>query len=895
MISHASLTTPTPLASALSALSVLAVAAVVFSIVAFLRGRGKSDDDEGGFVSKLLGGLGAADRFVISWTSWVTGTRYRRHWTRVCVMVVFFLTMSGLAALLPWPWGLFPIIAGLIGIFSVFRHYSRHEDEFVFEVPEQNRFIKIEGHLHREVVIAVSFLFVFAPIAFAQLQANGYGFDVAPEAGPFAFVIYTVIETLKSGSLVDYYDLYAERVGFAQISNVDNPSSWAKYAIMGYRVSLNLILLATIKRLIDIAGRRSRGLDMRHIEQMLRTGDSEKQDRGISLLRDHALEGNRLARLNAVAILSNIADPAAPNRPEVGTQTAFSAAEVLKLHGEIFINPESLRTAISGIRNGLSRANLAGRPDLEVFALLILAQAMRSLAETTGDTAMLEDSLDAYQLAGELLTDDSSSEVLGEIDTNIAWTELEHYSLSGDTRRVEGALTAARRAVDINSPDRSNDHWASAMNVLGAALATKAELERDVEQYEQAVATFKQILKKFPRAAFWANFGSALGALATERKDAAMMREAIEAHRASLDNLSREKSPRLWADRMSALGECLLDLYAINNDQSLIEEATSTLLEASQVYNQDNAPAVWASRQSVLLEIDLWEARQTGDEKYADKAMNLLERLSVHPVLSKLPTLKEQVQIQIASEESRPERIAARQDKMRRDISRLRNVLGNIDKIERPTEWIEKQSALADKLIMLGSWTSTIKLMEEAVSIWGAVVEHSSNAADLSERAWPKVKLGYVKSRVAIEKRDMQALLGSAEQMSISLADLDEQKVPKLWASALEMVGDVKRSIPWNLGGSLEFYEQSVADYESALRVFTFASFPEEWRSVQGKIGHTLQWYGWAIDQKDLEHKIAVLEKAKAAFQALLERIPLDDDSADYIDDIDELIESLRE
>lgn len=49
----------------------------------------------------------------------------------------------------------------------------------------------------------------------------------APKAGPLTLVVYTMIETLKAVSLADYYDLFADRIGFDKISNgapVDNAS-----------------------------------------------------------------------------------------------------------------------------------------------------------------------------------------------------------------------------------------------------------------------------------------------------------------------------------------------------------------------------------------------------------------------------------------------------------------------------------------------------------------------------------------------------------------------------------------------------------------------------------------------------------------------------------------------
>jgi hypothetical protein len=185
------LSSPTPFASAVSALSMLAIIAVAIVIFSFLRSRSSSKADRSNStLYKITAWIGAIDKAIILAASWIIGTRYRTSYIRIPVMLVFFLALTAAAVFAPWPWGMFPIFFGVFSIFCVFRHYSRHEDEIIDEVPKDSRFIKMEGHLQWEVLLAVGFLFVFAPIAFSQLQANGYGFQIAPKAGPFTFVAY---------------------------------------------------------------------------------------------------------------------------------------------------------------------------------------------------------------------------------------------------------------------------------------------------------------------------------------------------------------------------------------------------------------------------------------------------------------------------------------------------------------------------------------------------------------------------------------------------------------------------------------------------------------------------------------------------------------------------------
>ena len=138
--------------------------------------------------------------------------------------------------------------------------------------------------------MACEFIFVFAPVAFAHIAHAGLGFEVKPEAGAFAFLIYAVIELVKAGSFIDYYDLFANQLPFDRMSDVQHAGAWAKGAVLSYRLALNLLLLAALKRLVDIAQRRAEGADLRHIEEMLR--DKEVDARPlVERLKGFALKG----------------------------------------------------------------------------------------------------------------------------------------------------------------------------------------------------------------------------------------------------------------------------------------------------------------------------------------------------------------------------------------------------------------------------------------------------------------------------------------------------------------------------------------------------------------------------------------------------------------------------
>jgi hypothetical protein len=51
---------------------------------------------------------------------------------------------------------------------------------------------------------------------------------------------------MKASSLVTYYDLFADRLGYEQLTPVRNPSIHAKWVVLSYRLALDLLILVTI-------------------------------------------------------------------------------------------------------------------------------------------------------------------------------------------------------------------------------------------------------------------------------------------------------------------------------------------------------------------------------------------------------------------------------------------------------------------------------------------------------------------------------------------------------------------------------------------------------------------------------------------------------------------------
>src|SRR5262249_55880718 len=162
-------------------------------------------------VERLIRQLRTVDSAIARVGSWIVGTRWRRPSWRLAAVLVFFGGAALGGVFLPWPGCLWALWIGLVGVLVVFRHWSIHENEAERNVEPSHKLISLDGNLNYEMVIGAACVFLYAPVAFAQIHAAGYRFQLQPDAGSFAFVGYTAIEMLKIGSLIQYYDVFADK------------------------------------------------------------------------------------------------------------------------------------------------------------------------------------------------------------------------------------------------------------------------------------------------------------------------------------------------------------------------------------------------------------------------------------------------------------------------------------------------------------------------------------------------------------------------------------------------------------------------------------------------------------------------------------------------------------
>jgi tetratricopeptide (TPR) repeat protein len=593
---------PAPLASLVAGLLMLALLAGLYSLYDWIRGR--RDPTKASVLDAVIGGLRILDRALVHAGSWLVGTRIADPRLRPTFVVSIFAALAFAGALAPWPWGLLAIAVGVLAIFIVFRHWSRDEDEVFAEVAFDQKDIKIRGDLSAEVLLACGFLLVFAPVAFSHLQAHGYGFELAPDAGPFTFLIYSLIEMLKAALLVEHHDLFGDRIGYDDIAKVTNPSDTAKWAVLAYRLALVLLVLAALKRLLDIARRRKEGLDLRDIEESLREPDAAVQKQAVAELRNLALAG----RGNAQVLLERVLYPSKSDDWSFGPDVRLAAAKALWTYAERRGSTGALYAAIEGyrhlLRNEFTREKM---PIQWAMTQNDLGNALQSVGEVEGSLGRLAEAVAAFRAALEVYTRAEKPGEWATTQNNLSLALQALGEREGNPARLAEAVAACRAALEVHTRAEMPVQWAMTQNNLGIALQALGERERNPVRLAEAVSAFRAALEVRTRAqmpADWAvtqnNLGAALQTLGEREHDPKRLAEAVAAYRAALEVTTRAAMPADWAATQNNLGTALQALGEREGSTALLAEAIDAFRAALEVRTRAEVPILWARTQNNL-------------------------------------------------------------------------------------------------------------------------------------------------------------------------------------------------------------------------------------------------------------------------------------------------------
>ena len=590
-----------PLASALASLLFLLVTACIYA--AFLaifdrKARPSNKPGSGG----IFFAIKTFDKILVNYYSYVTGTRYNNKKIRVFLVFLYFLLLSVASSIIVFPFNFVAILFGVVGIYVVFRHWSVDEDEAVDNLPKSQKQISIEDDLHAEVKIAVAFLFVLAPIAFSSLQEHGYGFRTASEIGPFTFLFFTITEAVKAGSIVDYYDLWADRLGFEHLSGVKDPTDHAKWMIIGYRLALNLLILVAIKRFLDIAKRKSEGFDLRHIEEVLKNKDDKEHDIALEQLKNFALRG----RGNARDLLEKIAVPNTSEGYVLGPHQRSAAADVLYDYAIARGVSSALYGAVAGYQHLIATDWKKDRePQLWAMTQNDLGNTLLEIGEQTGDINRLNQAVEALTKALEVRTRDEMPAAWAATQNNLGNTLNLIGQQTGDINRLNQSVEAYTKALEVRTRYEMPAAWAQTQNNLGFTLLAIGQQTGDINRLNQALEALTKALDVHTRdemPADWAmtqnNLGSTLSAFGQQTSDVNRLNQAVEAFTKALEVRTRDEMPRKFARTSYRKGLAHLAIGKHSRSVDAYNSAIQCFKDAQSIITRDEDAVGWSVRQN---------------------------------------------------------------------------------------------------------------------------------------------------------------------------------------------------------------------------------------------------------------------------------------------------------
>ena len=345
--------------------------------------------------------------------------------------------------------------------------------------------------------------------------------------------------------------------------------------------------------------------------------------------------------------------------------------------------------------------------------------------------------------AAELLVRKADLDAGGRADFETLWAVGRFFYERG---RDKGINLDLELAIDlaqfVHSRANGSTELGTALNGLGAALATIGGRESSTARLEQAVAAYEAALKEWTRDKVpldWAitqnNLGTALRTLGERERGNARLEEAVEAHEDALKECTRDKMPLDWARTQNNLGDALQTLGQRESGTARLDQAAEAYEAALEEWTRDKVPLDWAMTQNNL--------------------SNVLTTLGQHE--SGTARLEEAVEACEAALE---------------ELTR--------DKV--PLEWATTQNNLGNALQTLGQRESGIARLEAAVEAYEAALEERTRDIVPLEWAMTQNNLGTALTTLGERESGTARLEKAVEAYEAALKEWTRDRVPLNWA-----------------------------------------------------------------------------------------------------------------
>lgn len=194
----------------------------------------------------------------------------------------------------------------------------------------------------------------------------------------------------------------------------------------------------------------------------------------------------------------------------------------------------------------------------------------------------------------------------------LGWCYSRLAQRSTRPRDLELARNAFEAALKKTSKTREPENWAARQNGLGVVLqdmgerAQSADLLRAAELAHRAALEAEAKSAGTPDTAYlWNNLGNAVRTLGEITQDAEPLTEAVEAQTTSLSLIDKQADPLGWELTQNNLGLALRWLGAVNRDGDLLRQAREAYRACENLKSGDDAAFQWAVHQWNIADLAL--------------------------------------------------------------------------------------------------------------------------------------------------------------------------------------------------------------------------------------------------------------------------------------------------
>lgn len=375
-----------PITNGLASFAIAVFAGLVIALVFRIFGQRFLD-------RILIPVLVTCDRILVNFIAPLTGVGLERDALRWTSFLCLFLTLTAIAVFAPVLIAAVAIVVGILAVLAIYRAWEKDERER--EIAEDNGIAPPQvNDLGNEIVAGLLFLIVFFTLGFSRLSEQEIiyrGEAAVPIATTAAFIWG---EILKALPIVDASEVY----GFRNISGLEAEGALGRTLTFVFRVFLDLLLIATLLRLVSIVRRRSSGQDLRDIRSFYASADTAKVTEALNKLSVFALRGSLNAQNELERIALRERDIPQLKQPDI----LFDVGGKLRDLADKFGGIKHLLPAVEAYRGALAVRTREAMPADWATTQNNLGNALSSLGEITGDAGRLEEAMAAYRAALEV-------------------------------------------------------------------------------------------------------------------------------------------------------------------------------------------------------------------------------------------------------------------------------------------------------------------------------------------------------------------------------------------------------------------------------------------------------------------------------------------------------------